>query len=110
MVPFATITISDGVEEEKVLADSGDPHRETRFIDVCDGGGEMGRSSVHVSPRRARFWVVAKTGMERMEAKRRSFWVVRILLFFMLVEEEGKGKERGKGKGGGGGGGGYMES
>jgi hypothetical protein len=36
-------------------------------------------SSVHVSPKRARFCVVAYMGMSRMEAALISFFVVRIL-------------------------------
>lgn len=57
------------------------------------GGRE---SSVQRGPRRAAFWVVARTGMERISAALSSFWVVDMLGGVSDVawvdEEGGKGE------------------
>lgn len=83
------MTISEGVLEEKWCDREGHMLK----ADLSTSSTAVERlSSGQVGPRRAAFWVVAYTGMERMEAARRSFWDVRIL--------GGRG-QRGEGEGAG---------
>ena len=72
------MTISAGLAEEKCLAMEG-IHMLNAVLSACSTALGI-ESSAHVSPSRARFWVVAKMGMLRMEAALIIFWVVRMLV------------------------------
>jgi hypothetical protein len=60
---------TEGIHIEKIVLSIG----------AGDEGGKRDETEGTMGPRRRAFWVVVRTGIERAEANRSSFWVVRTL-------------------------------
>ncbi len=86
-VSIPTTAMVEGVVPEKCFCIAG-THIEKAVLSTCSIALERS-SSAQVGPRRALFWVVAYTGIERTEAALRSFWVVVMLNISQNGENEG---------------------